>query len=250
MSDQFIEDLLCSGIDDIAASIDGFSQDSYQTYRRGGNFGLVKENIERLAYARDKLDLNTNIIWNFLVFGFNEHEIEDTRRYCAEIGIIFNQREAFIDNPDWLPSYRKREIKIDESIQKKIRDIVQGYNPKKREMKKSSCAWHYSYSVVNADGSVSPCCMPWEQEHDFGTIKPGYISFADVWNNNYYRKSRGAFANKEVKGLNKIKTICLQCPFGQNIQNLYSPLDKEVINQFNRIFKDTESTLTHAHRFF
>jgi MoaA/NifB/PqqE/SkfB family radical SAM enzyme len=247
ISDQFIEELLCSGIDDIASSIDGFSQESYQTYRRGGNFGLVKENIERLAFARDKLDLNTNIIWNFLVFSFNEHEIEDTRRYCSELGIIFNQREAFIDNPDWLPSYRKHErstlekIKEDHNKSEQISNLAESKNGRK-----SSCAWHYSYSVVNADGSVSPCCAPWEQEHDFGTIKPGYISFADVWNNNYYRKSRGAFANKEVKGLNKIKTICLQCPFGQNIQDLYSPLDKEIINQFNRIFKDTEPTLTHA----
>ena len=246
MSDQFIEVLLCSGIDDIAASIDGFSHESYQIYRRGGNFGLVKENIERLACARDKLDLSTNIIWNFLVFSFNEHEIEDTRRFCAEHGIIFNQREAFIDNPDWLPSYRKREIKIDESIKHKIRDIVQAFNPKKREMKKSSCAWHYSYSVVNADGSVSPCCAPWEQEHDFGNIEPGLISFADIWNNNKFQKSRSALAHKPIKGLNQVNTICLQCPYGENIQDLYSPLDVEVINQFDRVYGDSDSVLKQA----
>ncbi|GAH15723.1 unnamed protein product, partial [marine sediment metagenome] len=161
----------------------------------------------------------------------------------AELGIIFNQREAFIDNPDWLPSYRKREIKIGVSIQNKIRDIVQAFNPKKREMKKSSCAWHYSYSVVNADGSVSPCCMPWEQEHDFGNIEPGLISFAGIWNNNKFRKSRSVFAHKPIKGLYQVNTICLQCPYGENLQDLYSPLDVEVINQFDRVYGDSDSVL-------
>lgn len=107
LSDEFIRELLESGIDDIAASIDGFSTESYQKYRIGGDYELVKTNIERLARMRDKLGLKTNIFWNFLVFSFNEHELQATRAHCESIGIIFNPRDAFVGNPDWLPSYRK-----------------------------------------------------------------------------------------------------------------------------------------------
>ena len=37
----------------------------------------------------------------------------------------------------------------------------------------SGCGWHYGYSAVNADGSVSPCCASWNQKDDFGRLDPG-----------------------------------------------------------------------------
>jgi len=246
ISTQFMEDLLLSGVNEIAASIDGFSQESYQTYRQGGNFKLAKNNIERLAGLRDKLGLNTKIIWNFLVFSFNEHEIEATREHCEQNRITFNQREAFIDNPDWLPSYRKNEVNLQAEIEHPATNQVPEPTQLQEFAASSPCAWHYNYSIVNADGSVSPCCAPWEQEHDFGLLNPGYVSFADVWNNNLYRKSRGVFAHEEIKGLDKIETLCLKCPFGESIQNLYSPLDADVINQFNKVFKGSDPLLEHA----
>jgi MoaA/NifB/PqqE/SkfB family radical SAM enzyme len=240
LSDQYIEELLGSGIDEIAASVDGFSQESYQTYRRGGDFQLAKSNLERLARTRDQLGLNTNIVWNFLVFSFNEHEIEATREHCNRIGITFNRREAFIDKPEWLPSYRKgTSAPVSPASQTAATAAMNGG-------KASPCGWHYWYSVVNADGSVSPCCCPWEQEHDFGVIQPGLTSFADVWNNARFRKSRAAFAGKEVKGLHKIRTLCLPCTLGKDVQNLYSFHDAEIRRQFNEVFNGSDPLLARA----
>ena len=251
LSDQFIDELLGSGLGSISASIDGFSQETYQTYRRGGNFELAKGNLERLIKARERLGLKTNIIWNFLVFSFNEHEIPATQKYCREVGITFNQREAFITNPDWLPSYRKNEANL-QTLQVIPTNTVQesaSTNPQQLPQKNRStlpCAWHYNYSVVNADGSVSPCCAPWEQKFDFGVVQPGRESFADIWNNDLYRRSRGAFAGKEVKGLSQLETLCVKCPYGHGIQNLYSGLDIHVINQFNKVFKGSDPILDVA----
>ncbi len=234
LSDKFIEELLTSGIDELAASIDGFSQETYATYRRGGDFGLAKGNLERCATVRDRLGLKTKLIWNFLVFSFNEHEIEPTRRHCEERGLIFNAREAYTDNPDWLPSYRRHQTN---AINASVTPASQPGSP---------CAWHYDYTMVNADGSVSPCCAPWDQKDDFGLVVPGVTSFADVWNNGLYRKSRAAFAGRRVKGLDKVNSLCLQCPFGENIQHLYSFLDKDVIAQFNRVLKGSHAVLDRA----
>ncbi len=241
LTDGFIEELLSSGIDDICASIDGFSPESYGIYRRGGSFQLVKTNIERLVKTRDRLGLKTNITWNFLVFSFNEHEIDVTRQFCNELGINFNRREAFIDNPDWLPSYRKGEL----DSPKTASASDQTPAPKKKPRRASPCAWHYSYSVVNADGAVSPCCVPWEQKQDFGTVQAGLVSFSDIWNNNLYRKSRGAFARKQVTGLEKLQSICLRCPYDENIQNLYAPSDQK-IRQHCESSPDLDPTLAMA----
>ncbi|MBI5033447.1 MAG: radical SAM protein [Chloroflexi bacterium] len=240
LTDPFIDDLLNSGIDDVAASLDGFSQATYQTYRRGGNFELAKNNIERLAKARDRLGLKTNIIWNFLVFSFNEHDIESTRKYCEQIGITFNRREAFIDRPEWLPSYRKGELDPNPTVP------TASENAATQKRITTPCAWHYNYSMVNANGSISPCCAPWEQKHDFGLIQPGQIGFTDIWNNNLYRKSRGAFAGKRVKGLEKLDTLCLRCPYGHDIQNQYSFNDDQVRQRFLDVYQDTEPLLYRA----
>jgi MoaA/NifB/PqqE/SkfB family radical SAM enzyme len=241
LSDEYIEDLLTAGLDTIAGSIDGFSQETYQIYRQGGRFETAKRNLERLIAKRDQLGLKTEIIWNFLVFAFNEHEIEATRRYCDDIGAIFNRREAFISNPDWLPSYRRqerdRQVVAELSWRPAIDPAVAGSN---------ACAWHYGYSAINANGTVSPCCFPWEEAHDFGVIGPGEGSFAEVWNNDHFRKSRAAFAGKTVKGLEQLTTLCLECPFGSGVQNLYSGLDGHVVDQFQRTLRGTDAAMDEA----
>jgi MoaA/NifB/PqqE/SkfB family radical SAM enzyme len=238
LSDQYLEDLLTSGLDTLAASVDGFSQETYQIYRRGGNLALVRANLERLAALRQKLGLTTEIVWNILVFSFNEHELAETERYCRDLGITFNRREAFIGNPEWLPSYRKHEA----TPPPPAADPPAAPAPRTP----APCAWHYSYSFVNADGAVSPCCLPWDQAEDFGTVKPHTVSFADVWNNNLYRKSRGVFAGKDVRGLEKIETICTRCPWGPDIQHMYSHLDVRVLGQFQRLYAGKDPLLERA----
>ncbi|MCK5643975.1 MAG: radical SAM protein, partial [Gammaproteobacteria bacterium] len=186
LSDRAIQDLLLSGVDEIAASIDGFSQETYEIYRVGGSLEMAKNNLERFVAFRDRLGLNTKIIWNFLVFSFNEHEIEAARQYCNDLGIIFNRKDGSIDivnHPDWLPSYRKHELNRIEGDEKSASATEKAVETTSMD---KTCAWHYCYSVINADGSVSPCCATYEQIHDFGKVEPGSTSFADVWNNSFF----------------------------------------------------------------
>jgi MoaA/NifB/PqqE/SkfB family radical SAM enzyme len=244
MDDARMEDLLLSGVDVIDASLDGFSQETYQTYRRGGNFELAKTNITRLAAMRERLGLKTKIIWNFLVFRFNEHEIDTARRYCKRIGITFARRKAFIANPDWLPRDRQNEA---EELKNPAPPQPKPANSGKNQQPRP-CAWHYNYSAINANGSVSPCCAIWDEANDFGLIQPGTVSFRDVWNNNLYRKSRGAFANKPVPGLANVDSLCLHCAFGPDVQNLYAYLDPDVIEQFHRVIGDKDPLLNEGFR--
>lgn len=242
MDDARLENILSAGVDVIGVSLDGFSQETYQTYRRGGNFELAKTNITRLAEVRKRLGLKTEIVWNFLVFSFNEHEIDAARRYCDQIGITFNRRDAFIHNPDWMPSYRQNEA-----------EQLRNPSPPQPASANSTvnrpprpCAWHYSFSAINANGSVSACCATYDEQHDFGLLQPGTVSFRDVWNNNLYRKSRGAFANKPVPGLENVDSLCLHCTYGTGVQNLYGYLDPDVSAQFYRVIGDKDPLLSEG----
>jgi MoaA/NifB/PqqE/SkfB family radical SAM enzyme len=246
LSDAFIDSLLASGTDNIEASIDGLTQESYEKYRRGGNVELAKSNIVRLARARDRLGLKTNIIWNFLGFSFNEHDIPAALQFCVDHHILFKLRDAFVADPDWLPSYRKAKA-----------NVSRGPAPQTTQVRKPSpaikpvpspCAWHYGYSTVNANGTVSPCCALWEQKDDFGQVSPGETSFTTIWNNVQYQKSRAAFANKSLPELEDVDTVCLRCPYDASMQNLYSVHDQRVLHNFRTVCKGTEEdkVLTRA----
>lgn len=239
LSDGYLEEILASGIDEIAVSIDGFTQEAYETYRRGGKIDLVKKNINRLAELRTRLGLKTKIIWNYLVFSFNEKQIDATKSYCREREIIFNQREAFIDpegHADWFPSYRQQELAV-RSPEKGDQAARETPPPDKRK----TCAWHYFYSVVNADGSISPCCAPWEQEVDFGQVTPGVNSFFSVWNNDLFKMGRGA----DLAAAADRRVICATCPYA-GVTDLYTWLDQYVRERFWEIFRGSDPIIEKA----
>jgi MoaA/NifB/PqqE/SkfB family radical SAM enzyme len=247
LSDGRIEELLTSGLDRVLASIDGFSQETYQIHRVGGNFALAKSNLERLVTTRDRLGLRTHIAYGFLVFSFNEHEIGAARDYCHGLGIEFQSRDAFVDDSTWLPSYRKDETPwiVPEAAQLK-KDSSRGWSPLPQldsGRSPSACGWHYGYSVVTAGGHVSPCCAVAKEQYDFGDVEPGRKRFADTWNNNLYRASRAAFAGVEVEDLVGVETLCTRCPYPTGIQHLYSVHDAKVLRRFESLFHGADSTL-------
>ena len=81
LSDARIERLLTSGVSEIGVSLDGASDATNGIYRRGGKFELVLENMRRLVEARRRLGQDHPLIsWLYVVFSFNEHEVEKARR--------------------------------------------------------------------------------------------------------------------------------------------------------------------------
>jgi MoaA/NifB/PqqE/SkfB family radical SAM enzyme len=247
ISDERIEDILTSGLDRLLASIDGFSQEVYEIHRVGGDFALAKKNLEQFVRTRDRLGLETHIAYGFLVFSFNEHEAAKAQRYCRDLGIEFEGRQAFVDDPSWLPSYRKGEkpwlVPQDAQVKK---GAAWGWSPLPNVDKArapSACGWHYGYSVVTAGGHVAPCCAVARSEYDLGEVVPGTIPFGDVWNNERYVRSRAAFAGHEAPDGPDADTICTRCPYPAGIHHLYSVHDMKVLRQFRSVFHDTDPVL-------
>ena len=237
LDDQAVDALVDSGIARIEASIDGFSQATYGRYRVKGRFELARDNLVRLAAARDRLGLDVSLVWNFLVFRFNEAEIEPARRFCEDHGIAFVRREAAVSEAlreEFLPGYREGE-----RLEGFFEQRGQPFCPDSiLEGAERSCAWHYFYSIVNADGSVSPCCAPWESDWDLGVVAPGGTRFADIWNGRDLRRSRSDVSGKRLLAdlarrqvLDRIVTvddfvrqgtICQGCQMPAAMLDLYS----------------------------
>src|SRR5688572_23625883 len=67
-----------SGLDRLIISIDGTTQDTYQSYRVGGSLEKVIEGTKNIIAAKKQLRSRTpHVVFQFLVVKPNEHQIND-----------------------------------------------------------------------------------------------------------------------------------------------------------------------------
>ena len=265
LSDQRIDEILTAGLGRLSASVDGFSQQAYEVHRVGGNVKLVHENLERLAKARDRLGLETQIIYKFIVFKHNEHEIDDARKFAQDIGVEFALADAFIHDPNWLPSHRKDEEPFysreqvaalfkrweaaghgDYFFEHELTPFWSVLPKEFDSMFPQTCGWHYGISVVTAGGSVSPCCSVSKDKDDFGTVVPDVVSFADIWHNDHFKKSRMAMAGQSTDGMDHVDPVCTRCYLPKFAQHIYDTNDKLVAQRFGEVFGDSEPEMAKA----
>lgn len=257
-SDRRLEDLLSSGLDQLAVSIDGFSQATYEKYRVGGDFGLVLGNLERLVAMRDRLGVATKISWNFLIFSFNEHEIKDIARFCEDRGIDFVPKDAgftFKMPADWAPAHvregRPNPYRQNRAVELSSDDWATPAGVLPLFVGKPagrSCAWHYSYTVVNADGGVHPCCGLYAPKLDFGRVSAEPGSFGRIWNNASFRAVRGDFPAGTESRNSGPTTVCTRCTHSDTYRNHYTVLDREIMIKYWSL--DEASPARSLDRFF
>lgn len=221
LTDERIRRIVTSGLNELLVSIDGASSETYATYRRQGKFELVCDNMRRIVQAKRRLGQTLPMVtWQFLVFAFNEHEIDKARAMAAEIGvdrIIF--RAPFLDVHRYpMPAAEKKTM----AAWAPKNPLYQIAEPGP----KSRCGWHYMSSAINWDGTVAPCCTTFKTEDDFGTIgKNGEHSYMDVVNNSSFRAVRDRFAGRQKK---PVPLICERCPT-PSIMDYHKYMNHQVI---------------------
>jgi len=210
LTDERIERIVMSGLNELVVSLDGASSATYGLYRRRGNFDLVFNNLRRLIEAKHGLGLKRPLItWQFLVFGFNEHEIPKARALAADIGV-----EKLIFLPAFLDEGRYPMAESDKALiatWKPKSPLYQIENSTGDDTKpRSRCGWHYMSAAVNWDGTVASCCTTFSKQDDFGTIGRGAEnSFMGVFNNAAFRSVRERYAGRRKEPVN---LVCEKCP--------------------------------------
>jgi MoaA/NifB/PqqE/SkfB family radical SAM enzyme len=90
VSPAVLEDLVRYRFRHVTCSIDGASQETYARYRVRGNFERVIGNIRSLNALKETQHSEwPKLEWQFVVFGYNEHEIPEARRLAGELGMTF-----------------------------------------------------------------------------------------------------------------------------------------------------------------
>ena len=205
LDEQRAEKTIASGINQIIISIDGVSQETYEKYRLEGHLDKVIEGTRNLVEAKRRTRRSqTHIIWQFIVFAHNEHEVEAIKKEAQKLGVDevrIKSAQIYDDgnSADWLPKDPKyRRYDMDgEKLQ--LKASMTGY-----------CKRLWTNPVVTWDGNVVPCCFDKDAEHQLGNIAEH--NFASIWQGEAYQE----FRSKIKKGRQNID-ICSNCSEGVKV---------------------------------
>lgn len=138
---------------EITCSIDGASDATYRIYRVRGNFDAVIRNIReinrlKVAYG----SAYPKLVWQFIVFGHNEHEIEDARRFAGELGMDFDVKLSW-DNTFSPP-------KDEEALRREVGAATREEFRQRRgvDYMQKICTQLWLIPQINWDGRVLGCC--------------------------------------------------------------------------------------------
>ncbi|HAI83735.1 MAG TPA: radical SAM protein [Chitinophagaceae bacterium] len=207
LNDERAKATVESGLDRLIISIDGTTQDVYQSYRVGGKLDKVLEGARNIVKWKKQLNSKKPFVFfQFLVVKPNEHQIEDIKKLAAEIGVdqvrfktaqvydYENDPNQLIPTIDKYSRYKKAK---DGTMQ-----IKSGLN--------NHCWRLWSANVITWDGLVVPCCFDKDAMHRLGNLK--MQNFTDIWKNDNYQQFR-----KELMTSRKNIDICANCSEGLKV---------------------------------
>jgi len=195
-----------SGLDRLIISIDGTTQESYESYRIGGNLDKVIEGTKNIIAWKRKLKSKTpHIIFQFLVVRHNEHQIPEVYQLANTLGVdevklktaqIYDYKEGsdLIPTQDRYSRYRK---------------LSNGtYQLKNKLLNECWKMWHSC--VITWDGKVVPCCFDKDAKFILGDLTKN--SFHEIWYGDKYRDFRSTL----LRSRSEIE-ICKNCTEGTKI---------------------------------
>jgi radical SAM protein with 4Fe4S-binding SPASM domain len=207
LNDENARKTVESGLARLIISIDGTTQDVYQSYRVGGKLHKVLEGARNIVKWKKELKSNTPFVFfQFLVVKPNEHQIEDVKKLAEEVGVDevrFKTAQVY--------DYTNDPNKLIPTIQKysRYRKNQQGDMEFKNALH-NHCwrLWHAT--VISWDGLVVPCCFDKDAQHTLGDLKGK--SFKEIWHNDKYKR----FREQVLLGRKNID-ICANCSEGTRV---------------------------------
>lgn len=206
LDDKNAQKTIESGLDRIIISIDGTTQEVYEQYRKAGKLENVLQGARNLVKWRKKMNATKPyIIFQFLVVGPNEHQIEEVYRLADEVGVDevvlktaqiydFEQGSPLIPQQERYARYRQ---KADGT-----------YEIKNKLANHCWKLWHAC--VITWDGKIVPCCFDKDAKYEMGNL--AITSFAQIWQSKAYLQ----FRQQILKGRKHID-ICNNCTEGLSV---------------------------------
>lgn len=195
--DKFARDIVDSGLDELIVSLDGAKAETFNLYRRGGDFRSIIEGVKKVVRLRS--GKSTPLIsLQFLLLKHNTAEIADFKKLAADIGAdrvlwktvqVANTEEA----EEYLPQ-ESRFSRYSDKKRLKLRRVRKG-------------CWRILYSaVIDWNGNMVPCCFDKDENFLLGNVFTD--GFDQVWRGEKFARFRARLAQ------GKPPAICSNCTEG------------------------------------
>jgi len=194
-----------SGLDRLIISIDGTSQETYGKYRIGGTLEKVLEGTKNLIEAKKNAKSKTpHIIWQFIVFGHNEHQLTDVKVLAKE----YQVDELAIKSAQIYDYESGSKLIPTTSNFSRYEQNKDGFTIKNKLL--NHCWRLWNSCVITWDGKVVPCCFDKDGTYRLGNLADN--NFSDIWHSEAYK----SFRTQILKGRQYIE-ICKNCSEGTSI---------------------------------
>lgn len=195
-----------SGLSRLIISIDGVTQETYESYRKEGSLAKVLEGTQEIIRWKRKLNSPTPaVVWQFLVVRPNEHEVRDlyklAREYKVDKVALKTAQIYDYENGNELIPVEARYSRYTQNSNGK-------WALKNRMLDECWKMWHSC--VLTWDGQVVPCCFDKDATHAIGKI--GEQSFSGIW----YSEAYNQFRNQLFESRDQIE-MCKNCTEGGKV---------------------------------
>lgn len=206
LTDERARQTVESGLDRLIISIDGTTQETYESYRVGGKLSKVLEGTAKVVAWKKKLKSKTPfIVFQFLVVKPNEHQIEDVKILAKQYGVdhVAFKTAQIYDYQNGSPlipenQHYSRYSKNDDGT----------FSIKNKLLNHCWKMWHSC--VITWDGKVVPCCFDKDAHHQMGDVSEQ--RFADLW----YGPGYAQFRQSLLKSRSEIE-MCKNCTEGTTV---------------------------------
>jgi len=206
LNDEKAKAVVLSSLDRLIISIDGTTQDTYQSYRVGGSLEKVVEGTKNILHWRRKLKSKTpHVVFQFLVVGPNEHQIPEVYKLAREMGVdqVVLKTAQIYDYQNGSPL-----MPAQEQYSRYRKDQDGTYSLKNKLDNHCWKMWHSC--VITWDGKVVPCCFDKDAHHTLGDLSEN--SFSEIWNGKSYHHFRSTL----LRSRSEIE-ICKNCTEGTKV---------------------------------
>lgn len=194
-SDEKIEQLICARPSTVVVCVDGADQETYESYRCGGQLATVLQTIRRLVETRDRLEQNLPLIeFRSLATRGTENQLPELLKLAQESGADlfsvktlrpFDYRSAEVDGAlvpenEVLARYEYKDHAPDAGGRKAL--VSEG---------PLTCGKPLRAPTLNSDGTLAFCSYAQQENEFFGNLKNR--SFSKVWKNSVSRDRRQNF---------------------------------------------------------
>ncbi len=197
-----VEDVLRYAPDKLIYSVDGLDEVSYQKYRVGGTFKQADEGLRLLITRKKQMKKkNPYVEFQFIVMKQNEHQLNNVRKYCDEVGV-----DKLVFKTMQISSY-ENAVKFLPTNPKFKRYLVKDGQFSIKSKLKNHCFALWRTSVITWDGKVVPCCFDKDAKYTLGILNNN--RFIDIWKSNPYQKFRSSVLTDRKK-----ISMCTNCTEG------------------------------------